>query len=103
METSMTDTQPGAAQTLPVETRAPFPLARLLLAIGFAFLAWFVLWVALVLGAVQFVVFVVNGKVNEELKSFSLSLVQYLWELLAFITFVRDERPFPIGAFPKHD
>jgi hypothetical protein len=102
METPMTDTQPGSAQTLPAAAHAPFPLARLLLAIGFAFLAWVVLWVALVLGAVQFVVFVINGKVNEELKNFSLSLVQYLWELLAFITFVRDERPFPVGPFPRH-
>jgi len=98
----MTDTQPGGAQALPVGTHTPFPLARLLLAIGFAFLAWVVLWVTLVLGAVQFVVFVINGRVNEELKNFSLSLVQYLWELLAFIIFVRDERPFPVGPFPRH-
>ncbi len=97
----MTDTQPGGAQALPAATHAPFLVARLLLAIGYAFLAWFVLWVALVLGAVQFVVFVMNGKVNEELKNFSLSLVQYLWELLAFVTFVRDERPFPVGPFPR--
>ncbi len=38
---------------------------------------------------------------NPELKTFTFSLVQYLWELLAFIVFVRDEQPFPIGPFPK--
>jgi hypothetical protein len=44
----------------------------------------------------------INGKVNDELKSFTTNLVQYLWEIAAFITFVRDDRPFPIGPFPKH-
>jgi hypothetical protein len=101
MEAFMTDTQPGGAQALPVATHTPFPVTRLLYAIAFAFVAWVVLWVALVLGAAQFVVFAINGRVNDELKDFSLRLVQYLWELLAFVTFVRDERPFPIGPFPK--
>jgi len=48
------------------------------------------------------VVVAVTGRINDELKAFSLSMVQYIWELLAFITFVRDEQPFPIGPFPKH-
>jgi hypothetical protein len=102
MESFMTDTQPGGAQALPAEAHTPFPGARLLCAIGFAFLAWVVLWFLIIIGVVQFVMFALNGRVNDELKGFSLSLVQYLWELLAYVTFVRDERPFPIGPFPKH-
>lgn len=99
----MSDTPQGgaSAQTLPVPVHPPFPLARLFYAFGFAVLAWIALWIAFVLAVVQFVVFAVNGRVNEEMKSFSLRLVQYLWELLAFITFVRDERPFPFAPFPK--
>jgi hypothetical protein len=42
-----------------------------------------------------------NGKVNDELKGFTASLAQYMWELATFITFVRDEQPFPMGPFPK--
>jgi hypothetical protein len=102
MENVMTDTQPGGAQALPAETHAPFPGARLLCAIGYAFLAWFVLWFLFAIGVVQFVMFAINGRVNEELKNFSLSLVQYLWELLAYVTFVRDDQPFPVGPFPRH-
>jgi hypothetical protein len=98
----MTDVPPSGTQALPVQQHAPFPLARLLYAVGFAILAWIALWLLIVLGVVQFVVFALNGKANEELKGFSLSLVQYLWELLAFVTFVRDEKPFPLGPFPKH-
>jgi hypothetical protein len=101
----MSDVPPGGAstQTLPVPVHQPFPIVRLLYAIGFGFVAWFVLWLVFVIAFAQFVVFAISGRANEELKGFSLSLVQYLWELLAFIAFVRDERPFPIGSFPRHN
>ena len=81
--------------------RPPFPAIRLLYAIGFAVVAWFVFWITLVLALAQFIVVAINGRVNDELKGFSLNLVQYLWELLAFIAFARDEQPFPVGPFPK--
>jgi hypothetical protein len=96
----MTDASSGShAQPLP--EHRPFPIARLLYAIGFAFLAWVVLWIVFVLAAVQFVVLVLNGRSNDELRRFSLNLLQYLFELLAFVTFARDDLPFPIGPFPK--
>jgi hypothetical protein len=98
----MTDVPPGSTQALPIAGPTPFPVVRLLYAIGFAFVAWFVFWTLVVLAIAQFAVLAINGRVNSELKSFTLSLVQYLWELLAFIVFVRDERPFPFGSFPRH-
>lgn len=90
-----TNAQTGAAHP-------EFPAVRLLYALGFAIIAWFVFWLVLILGLVQFVVILVNGRANPELKDFNFSLIQYLWELLAFIVFVRDEQPFPFGPFPKH-
>jgi hypothetical protein len=83
-------------------SRPPFPAVRLLYAAGFALIAWFVFWLILVLAILQFAVLLINGRSNDELKEFNFSLVQYLWELLAFVVFVRDEQPFPIGPFPKH-
>jgi len=80
----------------------PFPVVRLLYAVGYGFIAWFVLHILFLLAVVQFVVLAINGRPNEELKQFCLTLVQYLWELLAFMTFVRDEQPFPFGPFPRH-
>lgn len=90
---------PGAETAAPA--RPPFPAVRLLYAIGFGIVAWFVFWIAILLALVQYVVVAINGRVNDELKHFSQNLVQYLWELLAFIAFVRDELPFPMGPFPK--
>ena len=99
----MTDSHPAnGAQTVPPIQEAPpaFPVVRLLYAIGYGFVAWFVFWILLLLGLVQFLMLALSGRVNEELRHFSVNLVQYLWELIAYILFVRDEQPFPIGPFP---
>lgn len=95
--------QTGPALAVPVNpARAPFPATRLLYSILFGFIAYFVVNVIFILALLQFVVVAINGRVNEELKNFSFGLVQYLWELFAYMTFVRDEQPFPVGHFPKH-
>ena len=97
----MSDAQPVPNVPAPTVTRPPFPVMRLLYAVGYAVLAWFVFWAILFLGLLQFVVILVEAKANQELKGFIFNLVQYLWELLAYIAFIRDEQPFPVGPFPK--
>lgn len=96
----MTDAH-AANGALPQKTKAPFPFVRLLYSLGFAVLGWLAFWLLLVLATIQFIVLLITGRVNEELKTFNLNLLQYLWEVCAFIIFVRDEQPFPIGPFPK--
>ncbi len=95
----------SGAQTVPPSqpqaARPPFPAVRLLYAIGYGILAWFVLHVLFAIALVQFILFAINGHANTELKSFSANLAHYLWDLVAFIVFARDEQPFPIGPFPK--
>ncbi|MGN6150037.1 MAG: DUF4389 domain-containing protein [Rhizomicrobium sp.] len=94
----------GADQAPPPPPPAhpPFPAVRLVYAFCYGVLAYFVMMILFGLGVIQFILLAINGRVNEELKSFSANLVQYLFELLAFIVFARDEQPFPIGPFPKH-
>lgn len=93
---------PGSATAGEAQVpRMPFPAVRLLYAVGFAIVAWFVFWLVLILAAVQFVIVALNGHLNRELRTFTANLMEYLVELLAFICFVRDEQPFPIGPFPK--
>jgi hypothetical protein len=98
----MTDSHTMDGGTIPQgRARSPFPFVRLIYALGFAVLAWLAFWFLLVLSAIQFVVLLVTGRVNPELRSFNLGLLQYLLELFAFISFARDDRPFPFGPFPK--
>lgn len=101
-DTGSSSIPPNGATSVPQTVHAPFPFVRLFYSFGYAIIAWFVLQIIFLLALIQFVVFAINGRVNEELKSFSTNLVQYLWELLGFIVFARDEQPFPIGPFPKH-
>jgi hypothetical protein len=98
----MSDSQnsSGPSQAV-VPYHAPFPFVRVLYAIGFGFVAYFVLHVLFFLAVVQVVMFAINGRANEELKSFCSSLIQYEAELLGYISFARDVQPFPFGPFPK--
>ncbi|MBX3504649.1 MAG: DUF4389 domain-containing protein [Parvibaculum sp.] len=74
---------------------------RLLYMIGYWFLGNIAFSVAIFLGALQFVVVLITGSKNEELRGFSRNLIQYVWECLAFVVFARDEKPFPLGRFPS--
>lgn len=97
----MTDNNSTASPNTDAK-KAPFPVTRLLYSIGFAFIAWFVLWIALFLAVVQWIVTAIGGDQNDELKQWSRNVNQYLWEVLSYVVFVRDERPFPFGSpFPR--
>lgn len=74
---------------------------RLLYMVVFWFLGNVAFSVAIFLGAIQFVVILVTGDKNEELRSFSRNLVQYVWECLAFVIFAREDKPFPLDKFPS--
>jgi hypothetical protein len=87
--------------------RPSFPWERLFYSIGFSIVAWCVFWVVMVLAVMQFVLALlqsfsasVTGHPSDELKRFSSRMVQYLLELLAYITFVRETPPFPFSPFP---
>jgi hypothetical protein len=97
----MAQDQTASGGTMSGPQRTPFPFVRLLYALGYGIIAWFVVHVIFTLAVIQFAVLAVTGRVNDELKSFTFNLIQYLWELLAFIGFVRDEQPFPLGPFPN--
>lgn len=97
----MTDNQTTSGTSQAQPAREPFPIERLLFSIGFAVVAWFVFWITILLAVLQFVVTAITGHVNEELKGISRSMIQYLDQLVSYISLARDERPFPLGSFPK--
>lgn len=48
----------------------------------------------------QFVTTVVTGGVNNRLSGFSAGLVRYIEQLLRYVTFLSDTRPFPFDDWP---
>jgi hypothetical protein len=90
-----------------VASRPPFPWERLFYALGFGIVAWCVFWVVIVLALMQFVLVLlqsisanVTGHPSDELKRFTLRMIQYLLELLGYVAFVRETLPFPFSPFP---
>ncbi len=86
----------------PPPPRPPYPWVRLLYAIGFSFVAWAVFWViVLLLSPLHYITVAITGHPNEELQMMSHRAIHYLKELLGFISGSKDEKPFPLGPFPR--
>ena len=68
-------------------------------------LFWFLLTViGWVLGAVvlvQFVIVLITGEKNSQLTSFGAKFGQYLKEVVSFMCFSSDDKPFPFSDFPE--
>lgn len=56
-----------------------------------------VLWAVVVL---QFLLTLFTGEPNARLRTFGLSLAAFFYQIVAFITFNSDERPFPFSPWP---
>lgn len=58
----------------------------------------------ILLGAVvvfQFLATLFTGEPNARLRGFGLSLAAFIYQIVAFVTFNSDERPFPFGPWPE--
>jgi len=73
----------------------------------FVALFWVVFYLTqLVVAAVvvaQCVFTLITGQPNQQLLQFGDSLTRYVQEILRYITFNTDQRPFPFSDFPKSD
>jgi uncharacterized protein DUF4389 len=49
----------------------------------------------------QFITIVLKGKANERLLKFSQSLSTFIYQIMIFLTFVSEQRPFPFSAWPS--
>lgn len=77
----------------------PFVL-RLLYTLGFAFMAWLLLWFVFAVTLLQLVVSLISGKRNEQLAEFGTKLSWWMRDLVRFLTGATSELPFPLGPFP---
>jgi len=73
----------------------------------FVVLFWIVFYVTqLVIAAVvaaQCAFTIFSGKPNHNLLKFGDMLAKYIQDILRYVTFNTDERPFPFNEFPKSD
>jgi len=73
----------------------------------FVAIFWLVFYVAQMVVALvvitQCVFVIVSNNPNQQLLSFGDSLSKYIHDILRFVTFNSDQRPFPFSDFPKPD
>lgn len=74
---------------------------RLLYMILFAVIFNIAELVILVIVVVQFLFKLFTGKINDELRRLGDTLGAYLHEIVAYLTYHREERPYPFGPWPE--
>ena len=76
---------------------------RLLYTIFFVVITKIVSLIICVVVIAQFLYSWIGNSLNEKLLSFSASLSEYAKQLIAYISFNSDEKPWPMGEWPRED
>ena len=71
--------------------------------IGFAFVAYWLLWLLIFLAVVQAVMTKINDEINPHLLGMARNLNAYFAEILSFLAFDSNRVPFPFSPFPDTD
>lgn len=98
--TSMGGTHDGADPGLDVDAHGAAFWRRVLYMVGYGFIAYFVLMALFIIAITQAVYTLVSGRRSEEVGALARNLTVYLTELVAFVSWASDEKPFPAGRFP---
>lgn len=75
-------------------------LLRAAYSLGFAVLAWALLWFSFALSALQLIVTVVAGQRNPQLAEFGSKIGSWMRDIMRYLTAASDVRPFPLAPFP---
>jgi hypothetical protein len=77
---------------------------RLLFMVVFSILLWLTGMVGAVVVIIGFLWVLFKGEVNEDLRGVGQSLARYVFEIVRYLTFNTDEKPFPFGGrWPSAD
>jgi energy-coupling factor transporter transmembrane protein EcfT len=66
----------------------------------FGVICYYTMWIAFILVFFQFCVVLLSGKLNERLLPIGQSISLYIHQILEFITYNSDEKPFPFNSWP---
>ena len=66
----------------------------------YGIIAYFTIFIILIVVVFQFGHKLLTGKLNEHLLPLGQSLSTYVYQILTYVTYVTEERPFPLGSWP---
>jgi hypothetical protein len=62
------------------------------------YVAQFIIWA---LAAIQFIFALLTGSPNQNLLSFTRGLNAFCYDILQYVTYNTQDKPFPFGSWPK--
>lgn len=75
-------------------------LVRLLFMLGFGFIAYLLIWPILALAVIQFGFHLIEGIPNARLANLNWRVISYLTQILDFICYRSEQKPFPFNSLP---
>ena len=75
-------------------------LVRLLFMLGFGVLAYILIWPILAMAVVQFGFHLIEGIPNARLANLNWRMISYLSQILDFICYRVEQKPFPFNTLP---
>jgi len=76
---------------------------RILYMILFAVILYLVMMLVTVVVIVQLLFALVTGKPNDDVADFASDLTQYVYRIVAFLTYTDDRRPFPFNSWEEDE
>ena len=76
---------------------------RLLFMVLFALILYVTGFVMAVVVVLQFLFALITGQDNPNLRRFGQSLAQYIYQTLCFLTYNREDKPFPFDDWPNEE
>ena len=77
-----------------------YPWKRLLFSLLYVALLWLSLWAIVFTAIAQFVLRIFDADASDDLRAFGGRLGTYMGQMAAYVTFAREEAPFPFARFP---
>jgi hypothetical protein len=76
---------------------------RILYMVLFAVILYLVMLVVTVVVVVQLLFALITGKPSEDVADFASDLTQYVYRIVAFLTYTDDRRPFPFNSWGEDE
>ncbi len=74
--------------------------SRIFYTVLLALIGWVALWVFSFVVIIQFGFLLITGQVNTNLKGFNKEVGLYLFDIIKFLSFQSNEKPFPFRDWP---
>ncbi|MCF6318982.1 MAG: DUF4389 domain-containing protein [Proteobacteria bacterium] len=74
--------------------------SRVFYTVLLALIGWVALWVFSFVVIIQFGFLLITGQVNTNLKGFNKEVGLYLFDIIKFLSFQSNEKPFPFRDWP---